>query len=282
MGAGTGGAERTGGCRSSPSFFPGTARLPRGGPGSHAASSRPHRPFQERALPLPLAPSPACPGQVAAPPSTNPGENPATGAIIAGMATRAIVEGPPPKIDDGGPRTGGLTTVGFHDPDRRPGLPAGAAPSGRRVARVRRVAPGMTQVSSTGSGVGPGRRAGRLCVADALRRDGAVPLDRLEGTLPGTIPVGRVVLALPDPPAAGHRRAAAGRGPAGQRPPEVRVDQHRGRRLSAAHLPDGRSLHGDRDDAERTAHPPSGAAGRPDGAHSRSRTARRSETGRDE
>ncbi len=270
MGAGTGGAERTGGCRSSPSFFPGTARLPRGGPGSHAASSRPHRPFQERALPLPLAPSPACPGQVAAPPSTNPGENPTTGAIIAGMATRAIA------------RTGGLTTVGFHDPDRRPGLPAGAAPSGWRVARVRRVAPGMTQVSSTGSGVGPGRRAGRLCVADALRRDGAVPLDRLEGTLLGAIPVGRVVLALPDPPAAGHRRAAAGRGPAGQRPPEVRVDQHRGRRLSAAHLPDGRSLHGDRDDAERTAHPPSGAAGRLDGAHSRSRTARRSETGRDE
>ena len=265
MGAGTGGAEPTGGCRSSPSFFPGTARLPRGGPGSHAASSRPHRPFQERAL----APSPACPGQVAAPPSTNPGENPATGAIIAGMATRAIA------------RTGGLTTVGFHDPDRRPGLPAGAAPSGRRVAPVRRVAPGITQVSSTGSGVGPGRRAGRLCVADALRRDGAVPLDRLEGTLLGAIPVGRVVLALPDPPAAG-RRAAAGRGPAGQRPPEVRVDQHRGRRLSAAHLPDGRSLHGDRDDAERTAHPPSGAAGRPDGAHSRSRTARRSETGRDE
>ena len=114
-------------------------------------------------------------------------------------------------------------------------LPAGVAAPVRRGVRI----------CGRAVGLGGGRgRAGRLRVADVLRIDGPVPLDRGEGALLGALPVGRVLLALPDPPAAGDRRADGARDLADQHPPEVPADQHDDRGRPAGRLPVGRALHG--------------------------------------
>ena len=90
----------------------------------------------------------------------------------------------------------------------------------------------------------------------------------------GALPVGRLLLALPDPSAARDRGADGARDLADQHPPEVPADQHDDRRRPAGRLPGGRALHRDRVGDERAAHPGRTAGRSPHGAPRGSRRVR--------